>query len=137
MANGPIHYNMYLGKVTEHTLAIDHYWNFKSGVKLTAKTRRDIRQVHGHRESRDDIFVTPEGIGSYGKNRSSERTSPFESNVTRPMRFQRDAFLKMIKFADEIDFGTSPVCFRNEHVRGMLVEHTLGNSVPEFDEASN
>ena len=52
--------------------------------------------------------------------------------TSRLMRFDREAFLKMIRVADEIDFAVLPVCFRHAHGRGLLIERTATTDSPDM-----
>lgn len=56
----------------------------------------------------------------------------FAANTEGLIRFDRKAFLAMLKVATEIDFAASPLCFRHAHGRGMLVRRTVGRDVPTF-----
>lgn len=103
-------------------------------------TRRGIRRMHGGAKLAKDIYLNEQEIvsrmSSDGETWTSETSTPFLNNADRVMRFDRKAFLGMIKIAEEINFATSPVCFRHEHRRGMLIEQTLGTDLPDFEEVA-
>ena len=72
-------------------------------------------------------------MNSDGKDWTSIGHFQFASEAARPMRVDRKAFAAMVKIATEFSFESSPICFRHDYGRGMLVERTLGSDVPEFD----
>lgn len=119
--------------------AFDRFWRFHQGVALDDETRTAVMQMHGGTNLANDIFVNGRGVVSRmssdreRKVWTSQTHSSCASNAERTMRFERKAFLDMIRVADEIDFSVSPVCFRHPHGRGMLIERTLGSDTPEFE----
>jgi len=121
--------------------AFDRFLRFNDSVAITDAVKREIRRVHGGSKLAKDIFLNEQAIlsrmSSDGETWTSDSTTPFENNAHRVMRFDRGAFLGMIKIATEINFATSPVCFRHEHGRGMLVELTTGSHLPDFEEVEN
>lgn len=121
--------------------AFSHYRHFNQGVKVTTAMRRDLRKMHGGTKLAEDIYLNDQEIvsrmSSDGKTWTSETTTPFLSNANRAMRFDRSPFLNMVQVADEIDFSTSPVCFRHAHGRGVLVKRTLGSDIPTFGGADD
>ncbi|MBV1897707.1 MAG: hypothetical protein KUG70_14695 [Rhodobacteraceae bacterium] len=128
-----------------HASTLDRHWNFQAGIALDEESRKTLRRMHGGSKLLSDLFLNPTATVSRGDgiNRKRhdvaevENLSPFPNNASRPMRFDRRAFLDMIKIATEIDFKSSPVCFRHEQGRGMLIERTLGLDVPDFDLADD
>lgn len=132
-------------RIIAHTTILDQHWNFQTGVSLDEESRKTLRRMHGGSKLLSDLFLNPTATVSRGDgiNRKRhdvadvENLSPFPNNASRPMRFDRRAFLDMIKIATEIDFKSSPVCFRHEHGRGMLIERTLGLDVPDFEIADD
>lgn len=129
---------------THRQMAVDafaHYRHFNQGVEVTNARRRDLRRMHGGAKLAKDIYLNDQEIVSRmsgdGKTWTSETSTPFLSNADRTMRFDRKAFLDMIRVADEINFSTSPICFRHAHGRGVLVERTLGSDIPTFGGADD
>ncbi|MGX9350705.1 hypothetical protein ACS3QZ_05855 [Shimia sp. W99] len=129
---------------THRQMAVDalgHYRHFNQGVEITNAARREIRRRHGGAKLAEDTYLNEQEIVSRmsrdGKTWTLETSPPFLSNADRVMRFDRKAFLDMIRVADEIDFSTSPVCFRHAHGRGVLVERTLGSDIPTFGGADD
>ena len=116
--------------------AFGHCWNFEHGIKIGDETRKILRGNHGGAKPVDDAFVNGEFFHTHLQDKegklSSERVTLFECNAGRLMRFDRTAFLDMMKVANEIDFSTSPVCFKHPNGRGLLVERTLGSFIPDF-----
>ncbi|MCE8526867.1 hypothetical protein KBY23_16435 [Ruegeria pomeroyi] len=116
--------------------AFARFWRFDQGTEVTDEIRRSLRKKIGEKRLAPDIFLNGESLASRmssnGKNWTFESSDPFPTNAGRTMRFDRQAFLKMIRVADEIDFSTSPVCFRHAHGRGMLVERTATSDTPDF-----
>ncbi|SMO77369.1 hypothetical protein [Ruegeria faecimaris] len=121
--------------------AFDRFLRFNDSVAITDAVKREIRRMHGGPKMAKDIFLNERAIlsrmSSDGETWTSVFTTPFENNADRVMRFDRQAFLGMIKIASEINFATSPVCFRHQHGRGMLVELTTGSDLPDFEEGEN
>jgi hypothetical protein len=119
----------------------NHFHPFDQGTEITDDTRRDLRKLIDHKKLATDIFINGQSIASrmssYGKSWTLENSDPFPTNATRIMRFDRQAFLNMIRVADEIDFSVSPVCFRHAHGKGLLIERTATLDTPDmgpFDE---
>ncbi|SLN66771.1 hypothetical protein PEL8287_03706 [Roseovarius litorisediminis] len=116
--------------------AFTHYQPFTQGVEVTNTTRRDLRRMHGDKKLAADLFINGQSavsrMSSNGKTWTHESTAPFLNNATRIMRFDRHAFLGMIRIADEIDFSISPVCFRHAHGKGLLIERTATLDTPEM-----
>ena len=128
------------GYVESAADAFDRFLQFNDSVEISDTARREIRRMHGGAKLAKDIFLNEQEIvsrmSSDGKTWTLETSTPFLNNTDRVMRFDRKAFLGMIKIADEINFATSPVCFRHEHERGMLIEQTLGADLPDFEEVA-
>lgn len=116
--------------------AFNRFWCFDQGIELIDETRRYIRKLINDKKLAPDIFIDGQAIASRassnGKNWTLESSDPFPTNATRIMRFDRKAFLDMIRVADEIDFTASPVCFRHAHGRGLLIERTATSDTPDF-----
>lgn len=111
---------------------IRRFWRFTEGTPITDDARRALRKRFGGKEMAPDIFIDGQQIaGRFGEN-GAEDLFPFPANVARLMRFDREAFLKMIRVADEIDFSVSPVCFRHAHGRGLLIERTATTDHPNM-----
>lgn len=112
------------------------FWRFDRGTEVTDEMRSSLYTKIGERKLAPDIFINGDSLASRmssnGKNWTFESSDPFPNNATRTMRFDRQAFLNMIQVADEIDFSTSPVCFRHKCGRGMLVERTAALETPYF-----
>lgn len=109
-----------------------HFWRFTEGTPITDDARRALRKRFGGKEMAPDIFIDGQQIaGRFGEN-GAEDLFPFPANAARLMRFDREAFLKMIRVADEIDFSVSPVCFRHAHGRGLLIERTATTDHPNM-----
>lgn len=108
------------------------FWRFTDGTLITDDTRRTLRKRFGGKEMAPDIFIDGQQIaGRYGEN-GAEDLYPFPTNAPRLMRFDREAFLNMIRLADEIDFSMSPVCFCHAHGRGLLIERTATTDHPDM-----
>ena len=118
--------------------AIDRFWRFRAGVTIDEETQKNFHRTHGGSQLANDVFLNGEEVASRmssdRKTWTMQQNTPFLANADRPMRFERKAFIHMLRVADEIDFSTSPVCFRHAHGRGMLVERTLGSDVPDFEQ---
>lgn len=118
--------------------AFERFLQFNDCVVLTDDARKNLRQMLCGSKKAKDIFLNDQAVlsrmSSDGKTWTSETITPFESGAERMMRFDRSAFLAMIKVAHEVSFLSSPVCFRHEHGRGMLIERTLGSDLPDFEE---
>lgn len=117
--------------------AFARFWQFDQGTEITDETRRKLRKKIGATRLAPDIFINGESLASRmssdkGKSWTFESSDDFPSNAGRTMRFDRRAFLNMIRVADEIDFSASPVCFRHAHGRGMLVERAATLDSPDF-----
>lgn len=130
---GPISFNYHRAQTAPQIENLERYWDFKSGVGLEDDVRKRIRSMHDARHMHNDLLVNPSTTISRYKEDNGENYVDFENNATRPMRFERRAFLDMIKIATEIDFTCSPVCFLHEHGRGMIVERTLGTNFEAAD----
>jgi hypothetical protein len=131
---GPICWSVDCCKVA--VSAFEQHWcEFRRGIVPTPDEGRHIQKLTRGRGS-DDLYLNAdtlvERMSSDGKDWTSIGRFQFASGATRPMRFDRKAFAAMLKIATEINFQSSPICFRHEHGRGMLVERTLGSDVPEF-----
>lgn len=117
--------------------AFSHFRNFDQGVAVTDDMRRNLRKLIDHKKLATDIFINGQSVASRmssdGKNWTLENSDPFPTNATRVMRFERKAFLNMIRVADVIDFSVSPVCFRHAHGRGLLIERTATSDTPAFE----
>lgn len=117
--------------------AFDRFWSFNTGVRIEDETRKTVLKRHAGPLPSHDVFIDGSEIASRvssdRKTWTSQEFTPFDSNTDRLMRFERKAFLDMLRVADEIDFSCSPVCFLHAHGRGMLVERTIGSDIPEFD----
>lgn len=128
------------------------FWRFTEGTPIAADARRALRKRFGGKEMAPDIFIDGQQIaGRFGGKprhpdiiidktqvagrppiKGSEDLYPFPTNAHRLMRFDREAFLNMIRVADEIDFSVSPVCFRHAHGRGLLIERTVTTDHPDM-----
>ena len=118
--------------------AFERFLQFNDCVVLTDDARKNLRRMHSGSKADKDIYLNDQSVlsrmNSDGTSWTSETVTPFESGAERMMRFDRKAFLAMIKVAHEVSFSSSPVCFRHEHGRGMLIERTLGGDLPDFGE---
>lgn len=116
--------------------SFDRFWCFNKGTEITEETRRYVRKLITHKKLAADIFIDGQEVASRmssdGSSWTFESTDPFPTNATRIMRFDRVAFLNMIRVADEIDFTASPVCFRHAHGRGLLIERSATLDNPDF-----
>lgn len=116
--------------------AFGYFRPFDHGIAITDETRRYLRKHVGDKKLASDVFIDGQSVASWmssdGKSKTSECLDPFPVNSTRVMRFDRQAFLNMIRVADEIDFSVSPVCFRHGHGRGLLIERTATSDTPNF-----
>jgi len=127
--------------------AFTHCQPFIQGVEIADERRKGLLRMHRGGAAKKnfwpdkDIFINGQAIVSRASSVETtwtlENTDPFPTNATRIVRFDRKAFLDMIRVADEIDFSTSPVCFRHAHGRGVLVERTLGSDIPTFGGADD
>lgn len=124
----------------------ERFLRFNDRYELTDEMRKDILRMHRGGAAKKnfwpdkDIFVNGEAMASRASSAkntwTSQTTTSFENNAQRIMRFDRHAFLAMIRVAREINFATSPVCFLHEHGRGMLIERTLGSDLPDFEDVA-
>lgn len=116
--------------------SFSRFWRFNKGTKITEETRRYVKKLITYKKLAADIFidgrVVASRMSSDGDSWTFESTDPFPTNATRIMRFDRIAFLNMIRVADEIDFTASPVCFRHAHGRGLLIERAATLDNPDF-----
>jgi len=117
--------------------AFSHFQHSDQGVAVTDDMRRHLRKLIDHKKLARDIFINGQSVASRmstdGKSWTLENSDPLPTNATRVMRFDRKAFLNMIRVADEIDFSVSPVCFRHAHGRGLLIERTATSDTPDFE----
>ena len=119
--------------------SINAYWGFNNGEAVSEETRKRLRRWLSASKLHRDVYVASGCVISRMKNLkgSNEDTlvgiDDFENNATRTMRFDRHAFVSMIKVATEIDFDSSPICFLHDNGRGLLVEKTLGSDVPDYE----
>lgn len=126
--------------VYEALESFERYWrDFERGVTPSPELRK-MPQKPPQGLRADDIYLNSDTVverfGPDGIEWTTVTSHPFASGATRPMRFGRAAFIKMMKVATTINFRTSPVCFHYKHGRGMLVERTLSADVPDFDAES-
>lgn len=116
--------------------AFNHFQPFDQGTEITDESRSHLRKLIDHKKLATDIFIDGQWVvsrmSSDGRNWTLESSDPFPTNATRIMRFDRQAFLNMIRVADEIDFSISPVCFRHAHGRGLLIERTATSDTPDM-----
>ncbi len=135
----PIWFGNYKPTNNDRSAAIDTYWGFDTGVALDDQTRSKLCRSLSPAKLHQDVFVSPRYVVSRMKSLphvdgwTSEHVDDFENNSVRPMRFDRKAFVQMIKVAKEIDFTCSPVCFRHGNGRGLLIERTLGSDAPDLE----
>lgn len=126
-------------KMTDARAAtLDNHWKFQNGKPVSDEARRDFRRTFSTSKLHEDVYMSPRGviarIFDKKSNRcTSEHLVDFDSNASRLMRFERQAFAHMVKVATEIDFQCSPVCFHHAGGRGLLVERTLGTDVPDVE----
>lgn len=119
--------------------AIEKYWGFTDGIVVQDETRKTLRRSLSASKLHRDVYVTSGCVASRMKNLKGSNDDTyvhiddFENNAFRTMRFDRQAFLGMIRVASEIDFTCSPVCFRHQNGRGLLVEKTLGSDIPDLE----
>jgi hypothetical protein len=117
--------NMFVGAFKLH-------WTFGEGTVIDDCARKGLKRcLDGGGEGRD-LYLDGHAVLTRNATRRAETEVGFSSNAKGLLRLDRKAFLAMIKVATEIDFTTSPVCFRHAHGRGMLVRRTIGHDVPTF-----
>lgn len=111
---------------------MDRY-STKDGVTLNDETRSQLLQMHSGPAKKfyinGDAAISRKAFR--GRPWSTEPITKSPVEVDRPMRFDPDAVLRVIRVAVEIDFATSPISFRHAHGRGLLIERTLGSDVPD------
>ena len=105
--------------------AFSRFWRFDQGTVITDGTRRELRKHFGEKLNLPDIFIDGQTVAGWFGAYLGQHCIPLPTNASRVMRFDRKAFLDMIRVADEIDFSVSPVCFR--HARGRA---SLSNAQP-------
>lgn len=136
---GPIWFGDHKPTNNARASAIDTYWRSNDGLVVHEKTRKTLRRSLSASKLHRDVYVSSGCVVSRMKNLKGSNDDTyvhiddFENNAFRTMRFDRQAFLSMIKVASEIDFTCSPVCFRHENGRGLLVEKTLGSDIPDLE----
>ena len=113
--------------------AFSRFWRFDQGTVITDGARRELRKDFNEKLYLADIFIDGQTVAGWFGAYRGQRCIPFATNTSRVMRFDRKAFLDMIRVADEIDFSVSPVCFRHAHGRGLLVERTATMVQPNMD----
>lgn len=113
--------------------AFSRFWRFEQGIEITDGTRRELRRHFGEKLNLPDIFIDRQTVAGWFGAYRGQHCIPLPTNATRVMRFDRKAFLDMIRVADEIDFSVSPVCFRHARGRGLLVERTATMVQPTMD----
>lgn len=113
--------------------AFSRFWRFDQGTVITDVTRRELRNHFGEKLNLPDIFIDGQTVAGWLGAYRAQHCIPLPTNATRVMRFDRKAFLDMIRVADEIDFSVSPVCFRHARGRGLLVERTATTVRPKMD----
>lgn len=118
---------------------LGNYWQFGSGKPVSEANRKALRRSLSTSKIHKDVYLTPRGLISRMRSHkdadgyTSEHLNDSVANAARMMRFDRQAFLNMILVATEIDFNSSPVCFRHENGRGLLIERTLGSDTPDVE----
>ncbi|MEP1768208.1 MAG: hypothetical protein ABJJ53_16400 [Sulfitobacter sp.] len=118
---------------------VDKYWSFDDGKPVDDTARKTLRRALSAPKLHKDVYLTRKGLISRMRalkdvdGYTSEHLEPFETNATRMMRFELQAFARMIKVATQIDFQSSPVCFLHEGGRGLLVERSLGSDTPDVE----
>ena len=113
--------------------AFRRFWRFDQGTVITDGTRRELRKHFGEKLNLPDIFIDGQTVAGWFGAYRGQHCIPLPTNASRVMRFNRKAFLDMIRVADEIDFSVSPVCFRHARGRGLLVERTATMVQPTMD----
>ncbi|MEZ5912953.1 MAG: hypothetical protein R3D84_12660 [Paracoccaceae bacterium] len=105
--------------IIEALESFGRYWrDFDKGVKPAPHLRKlPLKLSHG--VIADDIYMNADTVversGRDGKEWPFETRYEFASGAPRTMRFDRKAFVQVMKVATEINFQSDPVCFHYKH----------------------